>query len=187
MKRSQLPDTPKRHNSTGSPPPGEPVFLVIGRLRRAHGLVGEVLTDVLTDFPERIKIGTQVFLGIQHLPLQIRSVRWHDRALLLGFEGYDDCDQVRPLCNQLIYTLAKELPPLPEGRYYHHELLGLQVRDENGQLLGVLKEIIETGANDVYVVKAEEGPDILLPAIESVILAVDVKKQEMRVHPPVWD
>jgi 16S rRNA processing protein RimM len=75
-------------------------------------------------------------------------------------------------------------PPLPEGEYYHHQLIGLAVQDERGLVLGVLTEILETGANDVYVVTAVGGNEILLPVIPGVVLDVDLPAKTMRVHLP---
>ena len=174
--RSQL------DNASGSLSTGEPVFLAIGKLRRPHGLKGEILMDVLTSFPERLKPGVLVFVGKQHLPLNLRSCRGHKHAFLVAFEGYNDRERVGELRNQLVQVRADDRPPLPDGDYYHHQLLGLRVVTEAGKLLGVLSKIIETGANDVYLVLPQEGPEILLPAIDSVILNIDLEQGELRVQ-----
>ena len=84
--------------------------------------------------------------------------------------------------NELVYVRADDRPPLAEGEYYHHELIGLRVVDESGDILGILVQILDTRANDVYVVRPQAGPEILLPAIESVILDIDLEKGEIRVH-----
>jgi 16S rRNA processing protein RimM len=169
-------------DAAGSPPTGEPVFLAVGKLRRPHGVHGEIIMDVLTDFPERLKAGKKMVAGTQHIPVQIRSVRGHDQALLIAFNGYDTPEQAGELRNLILYSTTAEQPPLEEGEFYHHELIGLQVFDEQDVLLGELAEILETGANDVYVVRPEIGPEILFPAIDEVILEVNLKKKIMRVH-----
>jgi 16S rRNA processing protein RimM len=186
---SQQPHTnnQREDHDTGSPLPGEPVFLAVGRLRHAHGVKGEITMDVLTDFPERLHKGKEVFAGERHQPVRINGMRWKDTLLLLSFEGYEDCDQVNELRNQILYVRSENLPPLPDGHYYFHQLRGLKVLDEAGKLLGILDEILETGANDVYVVRSTEGKEILLPAIEAVILNVYLEKGEMVVHPPEWE
>ena len=84
--------------------------------------------------------------------------------------------------NQWVYVKAADVPPLPEGQYYKYELIGLDVVDDQGNALGKLNEILETGANDVYVVKNESGKEILLPAIPPVILDVDMGQRVMKVH-----
>jgi 16S rRNA processing protein RimM len=109
-------------------------------------------------------------------------VRGHDQALLIAFQGYDTPEQAGELRNQILYTSVADQPALEEGKYYHHELLGLQVYGDEGGLLGTLVDILETGANDVYVVRPENGPEILLPAIDEVILEISLKKKAMRVH-----
>jgi 16S rRNA processing protein RimM len=154
----------------------------VGRLRRAHGVRGEMQMDVLTDFPERLKPGLRLFAGEDRLPLRLRQVRWHDRAMLIAFEEIRTPEQVAGLRNQILYVSASNLPPLEEDEYYHHQVLGLRVVDEAGRALGTLVEILETGANDVYVIRPERGQDILLPAIEETILAVSLETGEMRVH-----
>ena len=169
-------------SNAGSPSTGEPVFLVVGKLRHAHGIKGEVLMDVITDFPERLRTGVTVYAGDQHRPLRIRSRRRHDPGLLLSFDGYDSPEAAAELRNQLVFVSAHDRPPLPEGEYYHHQIIGLTVVSDDGRTLGRVQEIINTSANDVYVIRPESGPEILIPAIESVILNVDLAGGILQVH-----
>ena len=167
---------------SGSPPSGEPVYLVVGKLRRPHGVQGEILMEIITDFPERLRPKTQVFIGEVRKPHKIMGRRGHNDGLLLRFENYDDRDQVGVLRNELVYVQAADLPELPDGEYYHHQLIGLTVITDNESILGQLTEIIETGANDVYVVIDESGRELLLPAIPSVLLDVNLDSATMKVH-----
>jgi 16S rRNA processing protein RimM len=176
----------KKTGNTGSPEAGEPVYLAVGFLRRPHGVNGEILMSVLTDFPERLYPGMKVFAGNSYDPFIVRSLRQHDRGALIAFEGLMDCDVVTPLRNKTLFIQANKLPELPNGEYYFHQLLGISVLDETGKNLGSLVEILETGANDVYLVKDSDGQEILLPAIDSVILKIDVDKREMTVRPQIW-
>ncbi len=128
-----------------------------------------------------------MYVGSEHQPIQIKSLRWQDKAILISFEGYSNREEVSLLTNQLVHIQNKQLPELPEGEYYHHQLIGLRVVDENGAFLGMLEEILETGANDVYVVRSAETPELLLPAIEPVILRVDLERGVMVVRPQQWD
>ena len=166
----------------GSPIPDEPAFSAIGRVRRPHGVRGEVLVELLTDFPEHLDRGVIVFAGEDHQPLMIRSTRVHKDSLLLTFEGIDNPEQAGRFRNEFLYSLARERLPLPEGEYYHDELIGLNVVTEEGERLGQVTEILETGANDVFVVRHPGGDEILLPAISEVVLDVDLHKAEMRIH-----
>jgi 16S rRNA processing protein RimM len=81
-----------------------------------------------------------------------------------------------------VYVRADDRPQLPDGEYYHHQLIGLQVVSDEGDILGILTGIIETGANDVYIVRSENDREVLLPAIESVILEIDLERSEMLVR-----
>jgi 16S rRNA processing protein RimM len=186
MSRRPLTPTNRQNQDAGSSLPGEPALLVVGHLRHAHGVKGEISMEVLTDFPERLRKGKQVFVGESHAPMIITGTRWKDKVMLLTFEGYTDCDQVNMLRNLQVYIRTENLPSLPEGEYYFHQLVGLKVLDEAGTLLGQLEEVMETGANDVYLVRSPSGDEILLPAIEAVILKVDLEGGEMTVRPPVW-
>jgi 16S rRNA processing protein RimM len=185
-RRRQVPPNSPSDSSTGSPSPGESVYLAVGKLRRPHGIQGEVLMDILTDFPERLHVGKTLYAGDEHEPLRIAGVRGHDREKIMRFVGFQTPEEVGRLRNMVVYVKADSLPDLPAGEFYHHQLLGLAVVAEDGEKLGVLDHIIETGANDVYVVKTPEGKELLLPAIEEVVLRVDLEKGEVVVHPPEW-
>lgn len=186
MKSRRIIPTTTPSNETGSPLTGEPVFLVVGKLRRPHGLDGDVLMEVITDFPERMRRGRQLFIGEEHVPVILDKGHSHPPFLLLKFRGYDTPETVGSFRNAYVYVRADALPPLPEGEYYLHQLVGLHVFTEDGQALGVLTEVLATGANDVYLVSAPDGKEILLPAIREVILGVDLAEKTMRVRPQTW-
>ena len=159
-----------------------PAFLLVGILRRPHGVRGEMIMAVLTDFPERLKPGVTLFRGPDRIPMTIRSLRHHNNGRLVAFEGWDSREQVGELRNQELFVRADDRPKLPEGEHYLHEILGLEVLTEEGQHLGIVADWIETGANGVFVVRPPEGKDILLPDIEEVILNIDLDKKQIRVH-----
>ena len=167
---------------TPGSPDGEPVYLVVGFLRRAHGVRGEIIMDLHTDFPERLRNGRQLFVGDEHKSMTLSSARHHAKGMLVKFEGIETSEDAGQMRNQWVYVKAADLPSLPEGKMYQHELFGFEVVDETGTSLGELVEIIETGANDVYVVRDAGGHEILLPAIPSVILELDPHQRTMRVH-----
>lgn len=162
-------------------PIGEPNYLSVGFLRRPHGVKGEIIMDLHTDFPERMKKGRELFVGERHKLMTLTNVRPHQTGLLVKFKDVDTPEEAGLYRNQWVYVQTKDVP-LPEGQYYKHELLGLKVVDENGNPLGELVEILETGANDVYVVRDDSGKEILLPAIPSVILELDLGRGFLKVH-----
>ena len=182
QKRPDRENPGSNDNPAGSPKSGEPVFLVVGKLRRPHGIKGEMLMDILTDFPERLEPGATLYLGPNHKPVIIRSTRPGGNELLIGFKDYNTPEIVSDMRNQLLYVTAADRPPLPEGEYYHHQLIGLCVVDETGTELGKIVQILDTSANDVYVVRSETSADILLPATEEVILDVDLDQGLVHVH-----
>ncbi|MCK6539398.1 MAG: ribosome maturation factor RimM [Anaerolineales bacterium] len=138
--------------------------------------------DLHTDFPERMKNGRKLFIGEAHQPVTLTSVRPHQSGLLVKFRGIETPEQAGRFRNQWVFVKKSDLPPLAEGQLYQHELLGFRVVDEGGNPLGELVEILETGANDVYVVRDDSGHEILLPNIPSVILELEAGARTMRVH-----
>jgi 16S rRNA processing protein RimM len=176
----------RQSNNTGLPAPGEPVFVIVGQLRKPHGIHGEILMETHTDFPQRLRDGKTVYLGEDHKPFEIKTRRAVEKGLLLSFNGFEDCDQVAVLTNKGVFVRTDSLPALPAGEYYHHQIISLAVFDESGANLGVVTEIIETGANDVYAVRSAEGHEILLPVIPEVILKIDLEAGSMQVRPPEW-
>ncbi len=168
-------------NAPGSPD-GEPVYLAVGFLRRPHGVHGEIIMDLHTDFPERLKSGRKLFIGDEHKAVTLTGARPHAKGMLVSFKNIETPEDAGLYRNQWIYVKSTDVPPLPEGKLYQHELLGFAILNEDGNPLGELVEIIETGANDVYVVRNESGKEILLPAIPSVVLELDPARRLMRVH-----
>ena len=173
-----------KSNDTGSPISGEPEFLAVGKLRKPHGIKGEIKMTVWTEFPERLQPGVTVYLGDDYLPHAIRTIRWHNEDILVAFEDVMDRNQAGEFRNQILYRSADDLPELPEGEIYLHDLLGLTViLEETGETLGEVIDFIETGANDVYVVQDNEGLEVLIPAIDEVILEIDLENNIILVAP----
>jgi 16S rRNA processing protein RimM len=170
-----------KKNLSGSPV-GEPLYLSVGFLRRPHGLHGEIIMDLHTDFPERMKTGRKLFVGDDHKPMTLEGVRVHGKGLLVKFKDIETTEAAGMFRNQWVFIKAKDAPPLPDGQIYQYELIGFKVVDENNNPLGDLVEILETGANDVYVVRDESGKELLLPAIPSVILDLDTGRGLLKVH-----
>lgn len=177
-----MPSRQTKAGTPGSPSSGEPLYLAVGILRRPHGVHGDLLMEVQTDFPDRLRPGARLFLGEAHSPVTLDRVRGHNDGLLVGFKGVETPEAAGRLRNVVVSVPAKDRPPLGEGEYYHHQLIGLRVETDAGAKLGLLTEIIATGANDVYVVTDEAGRELLLPAIEPVILNVDLAGGTLKAH-----
>jgi 16S rRNA processing protein RimM len=166
----------------GSPTAGQPAFFDAGVIRHAHGVKGEMLVEVNRHYVGVFLPGEVVYLGEEHKPATILSRRHHNKGLLIQFEGITNPEQAGQYRNFRIYFTSLQRIELPPGEYYFDQLLGLNVRGDDSQELGKVSEIIETGANDVYVVSSPGRKDILLPAIPEVILAVNLLIGEIQVH-----
>lgn len=162
---------------------GDPVFILMGKLRKPHGVRGEMVMSVLTDIPELLAPGAKVYLGEEFQPRSIRSVRPHREDLLIAFEGITDRDEVGFYRNTMLYMEEGDFPELPGDEFYLHDLVGMDVVTDTGQLLGELQEILITGANDVYLVQDKEGVEFLIPAIDDVVLDIDFEQNTILIHP----
>lgn len=172
----------QKNEKAGVPPMVDPAFLLVGILRRPHGVRGEVLMAVMTDFPERLKPGVVLYMGPEHQPVTIGSVRHHNKGLIVAFEEFATREDLGLLRNQELFVRANDRPPLPEGEYYLHQLIGLRAVCEDGRILGVVSEWIETGANGVFVIRPQEGGEILIPDIEDVVVGIDLDAGRMTVR-----
>lgn len=155
-------------------------YLAIGKVTRAHGLRGEILVTVLTEFPDRFATTEWVYLGneFEAEPYRVTNHRWHKGNILLTLSGVADRTQAEQLRGQLVQVPIDEAVALPEGSYYLYQLLGLQVVTTEDSVLGHIVDILETGANDVYVV-GNNDREILVPAIPDVIQSIDLQKGQM--------
>ncbi|MCD6425822.1 MAG: 16S rRNA processing protein RimM [Anaerolineales bacterium] len=169
-------------NSTGSSPSDEPVFVLIGKFRRPHGIRGEIRMTVLTDFPELISPGQVIYAGERYSAYTVREIRWHGGDILVSLKELPDRTAVEIFRNVMVYMKSEDMPELPEGDYFIHQLVGMEVITDQGEKLGTLKEILITGANDVYLVESPEGKELLIPAIEDVVLDINQDSGQILVH-----
>lgn len=162
-------------------------MIMVGEITGAHGIKGQVKVESLTDYPEtRFAPGAELYLEAERRTVKVLSASQHKGLYLLSLEGVDDRDAAQKLLHTYLSVSQDELPELPEGEYYHFQLVGLAVY-EGETLLGELTEVMQTGANDVYVIKCVPGSkqtEILLPALKSCILGVDLGAGRMDVRIP---
>lgn len=157
-------------------------LLVIGKVLKPHGVNGEVRVKPITDLPERFGWLESVYLGEKNpKQFEIAGVRFHKDLVLLKFEGYTNRNDVEPLRGQIIQIPESEAIPLEEGEYFLYQLEGLLVVSDEGAELGHISHVIETGANNVFVVTGASG-EVLLPDIDDVILDIDFENGRMLVH-----
>jgi 16S rRNA processing protein RimM len=137
--------------------------------------------EIMTDFPDRFALLRKVYLGPKAVPFALEGFRLHKGSALLKLEGCHDRAAVEKLRGQLVQIPIEEAMPLEEGEYYEHQIVGLAVWTAGGEYLGKVDEIIFTGSNDVYVVRGE-GREILIPAIENVVLEINLAKRRLIVE-----
>lgn len=140
---------------------------------------------VLSNHPDHFEQLRNVYIGDEPAPRRLHQIRVERGEALVRVEGCDTPGDVAALRGQPVKIAREDAKQLPEGEYYHYQLLGLDVVDVNGVELGRLAEVHETGANDVYIVRAT-GRELLLPNISSVVLAVDLDAGRMTVRVPEY-
>lgn len=170
-------------------PDNRPEYLLIGEILRPHGVTGEVRMRVLTQYPERLSEIEHVYLskdpdGRNAREYRIQSVRMHQGCALLRLRGVGDRSAAEMLRRLWVMIPLDQAVPLDEGEYYIYQLIGLDVRTEDGESLGPISEVLETGANDVYVVESAEYGEVLIPVIEETILEIDLEGGYLIVRLP---
>jgi 16S rRNA processing protein RimM len=156
-----------------------PRFLSVGQIIGPFGIRGEMKVEPYTERPGRFAPGAQLYLEEQ--PVTVESSRRHKGRVLLKLKGIDNPEAVQPLRGKELEISREAAPPPPEGAYYYYEIVGCRVFGQSGQLLGTVTEIIPTAANDVYVVRGPGG-EILIPAIEDVVKAIDPAARRIEVE-----
>ena len=156
-------------------------LLQVGVITQTHGVRGEVKVFPTTDDPARFKKLKQVVLdtGKETLPLEVESVKFFKQFVILKFKGYDNINDVEKYKRCPLLVDRENAVPLGEDEYYIADMIGMEVVTEDDEIFGTLKDVIETGANDVYVIDSEKHGEVLVPAIRECILDVDIESHRM--------
>ncbi len=185
MPRSQ----PAKPDSSGEGrrPSSNPAFLVLGQITRPHGIRGELRVLFSTAFPDRVSELETVYVGRDPYdpataqPYELISSRRHQDTLLVRLAGIDSREAADAMRDKLLLVALEDAVPLEEGEYYLFQIIGAQVVTTEGEELGRVAEVLETGANDVIVVRGGLRGEILLPDIPEVILKVDIEHARVTV------
>jgi 16S rRNA processing protein RimM len=158
--------------------------VAIGLITGMFGIRGELKVHPLTDFPERFLETTAIYVGDTLIQRRVLGARLHQRAVLLRLEGVETANDAEALRNEKLYIPASDLVALPADQYYLHDLIGLRVVHVDGTALGVVRDVIQSAANDLLVIRsARTGQDVLLPAVKAFVKVVDVSGGVITVEP----
>ena len=155
--------------------------ITIGRIGAPHGIHGEVRVIPLTDFADRFEQLEEVMAGDELL--HIEAVKYHKQFVLLRFKEYPMREDVMRLNGRLLTVPRSEAMPLEEGEYYTFDIVGLSVETQEGKLLGKVEQVLRTGSNDVFVVRTEDGKELLIPALKRVVKEINIGEGRMVVEP----
>ena len=160
----------------------------VGEITGAHGVRGQIKVSSLTDFDDiRFAVGAKVYVEKLKATMTITQSSVHKGLRLLQLDGITDRDVAQSLLHTYLQINRNDLQKLPEGEYYHFQLLGVEVYEDDKHL-GTISSVQQTGANDVYYIdtldKSGQKGQILLPALKSVVLSVDLENNRMQVKIP---
>ena len=158
--------------------------LQVGVISSTHGVRGEVKVFPTTDDVKRFKRLKEVILdtGKEELMLEIESVKFFKQFVILKFKGFDNINDIEKYKTKSLYVTRANAVRLRKDEYFIADLQGLTVIDEAEQVIGTLRDVMETGANDVYIVDMTDGREVLIPAIKECILNVDIEGGKIQVH-----
>lgn len=159
-------------------------FLKVGVITSTHGLKGEVKVYPTTDDLQRFSYLKECFLdtGSKRLPMEVEGCKFFKNQAILKFKGYDRIEDVENFRQCGLWVDREHAVPLEEGEFYIADIINAKVYEEDGNYLGILTDVLETGANDVYAVKLENGKELLIPAIPQCIIEVDVEEPKLIVR-----
>lgn len=159
-------------------------LLQVGVITQTHGVRGEVKVFPTTDDPQRFKQLKHVVLdtGKETLPLEIQSVKFFKQFVILKFKGIDNINDIERYKRCPLLVAREDAVELEEDEYFIADMIGMEVVTEDGEPFGTLKDVMETGANDVYIINSKEHGEVLVPAIRECILDVNIKDQKMKIH-----
>ena len=156
----------------------------VGVITTTHGVRGEVKVFPTTDDAKRFKRLKEVILdnGKEQLTLEIEGVKFFKQFVILKFKGIDNINDVEKYRQCSLYVTRSNAVRLRRDEYFIADLIGMQVQNEDGEEIGLLRDVMETGANDVYVIDLKDGRELLLPAIKQCVLEVDVEEGFIKIH-----
>lgn len=158
-------------------------YFRVGVIANTHGIRGEVKVFPTTEDPQRFKGMKEILLdtGKEKLELEVASVKFFKNLVILKFKGIDNINDIEKYKGMDLLVTRENAIPLEEGEYYIADIIGAKVVTEDGEDFGVLKDVLTTGANDVYVVE-HEGKEVLLPVIPDCVLARDMEQKIVTIH-----
>ena len=163
---------------------GLPEYLSVGYVLKPHGIKGELKVEPLTDDMYRFDKLDWVFLkrGNEYKPLKIVSRKYGRNFVILKLDGFEDRNQSETLRNQYLWIPREDVLSLPEDTYYIADIIGCSVETDDGRFLGHVHEVLQTGSNDVYIVRNESGREVLVPTLKKVVTEVDLVDRKIRIN-----
>lgn len=156
-------------------------WIKVGYIANTHGVQGHLRVESLSDIPDRLLKLENAYAGENRIPVRIVSPKIHKGMTLLRFEGFNTINEVLPFKGAYLYVREEEKGQLPEGSWYHHDLIGLKAYDEHGAEIGHIANVIEAPAHDVLIL-AKPDSESLIPFVDAFVRSVDLEKGRIVLH-----
>lgn len=159
-------------------------FFQVGIISSTHGVKGEVKVYPTTDDPRRFRKLREVMVdtGRERLVMEVEGVKFFKQFVILKFKGIDSLNEVEKYRKASLFVTRENAVRLSKNEYFIADLMGLRVRNEDEEEIGILREVLETGANDVYIIDMKDGRELLLPAIKQCVLDVNIEEGFIKIH-----
>lgn len=159
-------------------------FFKVGIISSTHGVKGEVKVYPTTDDPRRFRKLREVMVdtGRERLVMEVEGVKFFKQFVILKFKGIDSLNEVEKYRKASLFVTRENAVRLSKNEYFIADLMGLRVRNEDEEEIGILREVLETGANDVYIIDMKDGRELLLPAIKQCVLDVNIEEGFIKIH-----
>ena len=161
-----------------------PPFLIVGKILKPHGIRGAVKVQSITDHPERFKQIDMIYIGNEEQPkkeYQLEQVVFTPKHLVIYLNGVNSRNDAEVLRDRYLYVPKPDAIVLPEGAFFYYELIGMQVQDETGVILGIVKDVVDYPAQRLLVVK-KDSQDYLVPDVPDIVRNIDAQTRKITIH-----
>ncbi|SHH07523.1 ribosome maturation factor RimM [Tepidibacter thalassicus] len=159
-------------------------YFKVGQIVNTQGLKGEMRVYPLTDYKERFEELDWVYIGDDlDTKYEIEKVRYKNNLVILKIKGIDNINEVEKIRNEYLKIPRENARKLEEDEYFIADLIGIKVYTVKGDYIGVLDDVIQTGANDVYIIKNEEGKEFLIPAVKQIVPEINIEEKKIIIDP----
>ncbi|NMA87280.1 MAG: 16S rRNA processing protein RimM [Tissierellia bacterium] len=158
-------------------------FIQIGRIANTHGVRGEIKIIPLTNDMHRFNYLKTAFLGEEKIKVEVENVKYHKNLVIVKFKEFNDINEIISFKDEYVYIEGKDKVVLPEDHYFLYDIVNCEVFDTQNNYIGIVKEVLQSASNDIYIVKDKKGKEYLIPAVKEFFIDIDVENKKIIIDP----